>query len=214
MDGVNSLCGPVVTARNKGVPRMKTVRHAAFAILLVSIVIAASCVTKQSVIGLRQRVVPGSSVAVIVDHPNNIKNLVIARFINKSYQVTAFNASDIYEMKDVFDIKDFKKVSYNVGVKDDDKSLMSMERSFDSIYKLHVYNFELSKAETLAKIRQKWNVNYLILMDLRDWEDVCWGRAINLETFEVVWVENYPTRYGDNPERIVDHFISSMSGGK
>jgi hypothetical protein len=193
---------------------MKKMSYAAAAMLLFSIVLTFSCSTKQPVVGLRQRVLPGSSVAVIVDHPNNIKNLVISRFMLKSYPVTAFNAADIYEMKDVFDIKDFKKVSYNVGVKDDDKSLLAMERSFDSIYKLHVYNFEISKAETLAQIRQKWNVRYLVLLDLRDWEDVCWGRAINLENFEVVWVENYPTRYGDTPERIVDHFISSMSGGK
>jgi len=41
-----------------------------------------------------------------------------------------------------------------------------------------------------------------------------WGRAINLETFEIVWVENYPTRYNDTPEKIVDHFISTMSGGR
>ncbi len=193
---------------------MNTGRYAALAILVFSLSIAASCVTKQPVVGLRQRVMPGSSVAVIVDHPNNIKNLVVARFIGRNYQVTAFNAADIYEMKDVFDIKDFKKVSYNVGVKDDDKSLLAMERSFDSIYKLHVYNFELSEAETLAQIRQKWNVRYLILLDLKDWEDVCWGRAISLDTFEIVWVENYPTRFGDTPERIVDHFIASMSGGK
>ncbi len=192
---------------------MKRIRESA-AVLLVTLLLTSSCVTKRPVISQRQKVLPGSSVAVIVDHPNNIKNLVISRFMLKQYQVTAFNAADIYEMKDVFDIKDFKKVSYNVSVKDDDKSLLGMSRTFDSVYKLHVYNFEISKAETLAQIRQKWNVRYLVLLDLKDWEGVSWGRAIDLDTFEVVWVENYPTRYSDTPEKIIDHFILTMSGGR
>jgi len=182
-------------------------------ILSVSFV-SVSCSIKRSVVSQRQKILPGTSIAVIVDHPNNIKNLVISRFMEKNFQVVAFNASDIYEMKDVFDIKDFKKVSYSVSVKDDDKSLLGMERTFDNVYKLHVYNFEISKAETLAQIRQKWNVRYLVLMDLRDWEEVSWARAINLDTFEIIWLENYPTKYGDTPEKIVDHFIASMSGSR
>ncbi len=193
---------------------MNTVKNTVLLLILFTLFQTLSCASRQSVVGLRQNVSPGSSVAVIVDHPNNIKNLVISRFMLKNYTVTAFNAADIYEIKDVFDIKDFKKVSYNVSLKDDDNSLVGLDRSFDSIYKLHVYNFEINKAETLAQIRQKWSVKYLILLDLRDWEQVCWGRAINLDSFEIVWVENYPTRYRDTPEKIIDHFIASMSGGK
>ncbi len=183
-------------------------------LILSAFIISVSCSIKRSVVSQKQKILPGTSIAVIVDHPNNIKNLIISRFMEKNFQVVAFNASDIYEMKDVFDIKDFKKVSYSVSVKDDDKSLLGMERTFDNVYKLHVYNFEISKAETLAQIRQKWNVRYLVLMDLRDWEEVSWARAINLDTFEIVWLENYPTKYGDTPEKIVDHFISSMSGSR
>ncbi len=182
--------------------------------MLTAIFSILSCSTKRAVVSQRQKIMPGTSIAIIVDHPNNIKNLVISRFMEKNFQVVAFNASDINEMKDIFDIKDFKKVSYSVSVKDDDKSLLGMERTFDNVYKLHVYNFEINKAETLAQIRQKWNVRYLILMDLRDWESVSWARAINLDTFEIVWLENYPTKYGDTPEKIVDHFISSMSGAR
>ena len=193
---------------------MNTVKNTVLLFILFALAQTLSCASRQSVVGLRQNVSPGSSVAVIVDHPNNIKNLVISRFMLKNYAVTAFNAADIYELKDVFDIKDFKKVSYNVSLKDDDKSLVGLDRSFDSIYKLHVYNFEINKAETLAQIRQKWSVKYLILLDLKDWEQVCWGRAINLDSFEIVWVENYPTKYRDTPEKIIDHFIASMSGGK
>lgn len=192
---------------------MKISRYV-FLLMLFGAIIYGSCATKRAVISQRQKVMPGTSIAVIVDHPNNIKNLIISRFMEKNYPVVAFNASDIYEMKDIFDIKDFKKVSYSVSVKDDDKSLLGMERTFDNVYKLHVYNFEISKAETLAQIRQKWNVRYLILMDLRDWESVSWARAINLDTFEIVWLENYPTKYGDTPEKIVDHFIASMSGSR
>lgn len=192
---------------------MNAKRLACLAVLAIFISVS-SCSAKRAVVSQRQKVTPGTSIAVIVDHPNNIKNLVISRFMEKNFQVVAFNASDIYEMKDVFDIKDFKKVSYSVSVKDDDKSLLGMERTFDNVYKLHVYNFEISKAETLAQIRQKWNVRYLVLMDLRDWESVSWARAINLDTFEIVWLENYPTKYGDTPEKIVDHFIASMSGSR
>ncbi len=191
---------------------MKPIRYKSTALVLTGMIVLFSCSSKQPVRVLRQKVSPGSSVAVIVDGPNNIKNVVLSRFMRYKYRVVAFNAADMYSMKDVFDISDFKKVSHTVAREGDGRSLASMERTFDNVYKLHVYNFEINKAETLREIRRNWNVNYLILLELKDWEEVSWGRAINLDTFELIWVENYPARYNDDPVTIVDHFIRSMTG--
>ena len=38
------------------------------------------------------------------------------------------------------------------------------------------------------------------------------GTTINLASYELVWIENYPTRYKDTLETVVDHMIGSMSG--
>jgi hypothetical protein len=62
----------------------------------------------------------------------------------------------------------------------------------------------------LDEIKKKWGVSYLIILDLKDWQSVSWGRAIDLNTLELMWVENYPTRYTDNVETILDYFIESM----
>jgi hypothetical protein len=75
-----------------------------------------------------------------------------------------------------------------------------------------VYNFEVNKIEILKEMKVKWDINYLIILDLKDWKNVCWGRAIDLNTYELVWVENYPTKYSDNVETIIGHFISSITG--
>jgi hypothetical protein len=120
----------------------------------------------------------------------------------------AINASDFYSLKDVFDIKDMKKVSYKSKSRD---SIISMERTINNIYKLHIYNFEANKAEILNELKTKWRVQYLILLDLKDWQDISWGRAINLNTYQLIWVENYPTSEIDNIETLTEHFIQSMS---
>ncbi|HPB80680.1 MAG TPA: hypothetical protein PK200_01450 [Spirochaetota bacterium] len=191
---------------------MKLIRYISVALVFNGVFVMLSCSSKQPVRVLRQKVAAGSGVAVLVDGPNNIKNVVLSRFMGSNFKVVAFNAADLYAMKDVFDIRDFKKVSHTVAREGDGRSLASMERTFDNVYKLHVYNFEINKAETLREIRRNWNVNYLVLLELKDWEEVSWGRAINLDTFELIWVENYPARYNDDPVTIVDHFIRSMTG--
>jgi hypothetical protein len=171
-----------------------------------------SCSTKKSVKFTNQKIAQGSSIAVIIDCPNKIKNVIMSRLMIKKFKVKAFNASDLYTLDEIYDIKDFKKASYKAPLRSGEKSLLSMEKTFDNIYKLHIYNFEINKLQTLAEMKEKWNVRYLILFDLKDWSDVCWGRAIDLNTYELIWVENYPTRYSDTPENIIDHFIDSMSG--
>ena len=175
------------------------------AVMLIS---GLSCMSRHAIRYSLYPIQPGSSIAVIVDSPNNIKNVVLSKYMKNGYKVKAFNASDFYTMNDVYDIKDFKRVAYYGGA---DTTLLSLEKSFNNIFKLHVYNYELNKAESLDEIRNKYNVTYLILLDLKNWEQLSWGRAIDLRTQDLVWVENYPTKYNDSVESVVSHFIDSMS---
>jgi hypothetical protein len=179
-----------------------------FSLSLILIILTLSCSHKKNIRFLNKPVVPGSKVAIIVDGKNSAKNAVLSRFMAKGYEVMAVNASDFYSLKDVFDIKDMKKISYKSKPKD---SVISIERTINNIYKLHIYNFEVSKAEILNELKTKWRVQYIILLDLKDWQDISWGRAINLSTYQIVWIENYPTSDVDNIETVTDHFIQSMS---
>jgi hypothetical protein len=170
-----------------------------------------SCSTKKSIKFSKTNISSGSSIAVIIDCPNNAKNVVLTEFMKKKFRVKAINASDLYTLQDIYDIKDFKHVAYKSSLKDV-QSLMSMEKTYDNLYKLHVYNFEANKAEILKEMKVKWDINYLIILDLKDWQNVSWGRAIDLSNYELVWVENYATKYNDNIETIIGHFIDSITG--
>lgn len=182
------------------------------AFLITLILLSASqCASKKSVKYLKQKIMPGSSVVIIVDCPTNIQNVILTKFMSKDFKVKAFNASDLYTVKEVFDIKDFKKVAGSSSLNDIDK-LFSMQKTYDNIYKLNVYNYEINKAESLAEMKEKYNVKYLILLDLKDWEHVSWGRLIDLNTYELTWVENYAVRYKDTLETVIDHFIESLNG--
>lgn len=169
-----------------------------------------SCATKKGIVARKSAINPGSRIVVIANHPNNIKNVIMARFMNKNYSVKIFNASDLYTIEDVYDIKDYKKVAYMQPLQND--NMVSFEKAVENIYKLHIYNYELSKAEALSDMHTKYGSQYLILMELKDWQKVSWARAIDLTNMEVVWIENYPAQYRDTLETVVDHFISSMSG--
>lgn len=177
------------------------------ALILSLAVIFFSCSKTKSIKYSRKRIPPKTSIAIIIDSPNNIKNVILAKFLKKGYNVKAINAADMYELSDIFDIKDLKKISYKGSA---ENSLLSMEKTYNNIYKLHIYNFEINKAELLSQIKSKWNVKYLILLDLKHWRDVCWARVIDLSSFEVIWLENYPTKYKDTLETVVDHFMASM----
>jgi hypothetical protein len=190
---------------------MRRINRFSVVCITITVVLLLSCSSKRGIQVTTQKIAPNSSIAIIVDHPNNIKNVIVARFMSKRFKVKAFNVSDLYSLKDVFDIRDFKKVSFNTSLLDD-KSLLSMEKTYDNIYKLHVYNFEMNKAQLLNEMKEKWKVHYLILLDLKNWEEVSWGRAIDLYSYEIIWIENYPARFGDTVETVVDHFIMSMSG--
>jgi hypothetical protein len=181
-----------------------------FVYSLMCIFILCYCATKKSVKFSKTSISTNSSLAVIIDCPNNAKNVVLTEFMKKKFKVKAVNASDLYVLSDIYDIKDFKYEGYKSSLKD--SSLLSMEKTYDNLYKLHIYNFEVNKIDLLKEMRLKWDINYLIVLDLKDWKNVSWGRAIDLNTYELVWVENYPTKYSDNIETIIDHFINSITG--
>ena len=174
------------------------------------VVMQLSCASKNGVKFTKKVVKKKSNIAVIIDSPNNIKNVVLTAFMKKGFNVKAINASDLYNREDIFDIKDFKKMSENSPTSSEN-TILSMEKTYENVSKLHIYNFEASKAEYLNKIRDKWNVKYLIILDLKNWQEVSWGRAIELKTYDLVWIENYPTKYSDNIESIINHFVASMS---
>lgn len=190
---------------------MSLTRNKIAVFFILSVFILFSCSAKKEVSYSKIKVSSNSNIAVIIDCPNNAKNVVLTEFMKKRFRVKAINASDLYSLSDIYDIKDFKKVAYESSLRDIE-ALMSMEKTYDNLYKLHVYNFEVNKAEILKEMRDKWDVSYLIILDLKDWENVSWGRAIDLKTYELVWVENYPTKYNDNVETIISHFISSITG--
>ncbi|HSV97711.1 MAG TPA: hypothetical protein VLM75_12385 [Spirochaetota bacterium] len=182
-----------------------------FTMCALALAAVLACAGKKPVRYSKQKIAPGAGVVIVVDCPTNIQNVVLAKFMAKDFRVKAFNASDVYAMRDVYDIRDFKKIASESSL-EEGGSLFTAQKAHDNLYKLTIYNYEMQKAETLGEMKDRYNVRYLILLELNDWERVSWGRAIDLASYELVWVENYPTRYRDNLESIIDHFIDSLSG--
>lgn len=170
------------------------------------IFILISCSQKSNAKYLKSPLSSNESIGVIIDCPNDVKNVVLTKFLEKGFSVKAINASDLYTLDQVFDISDYNRLAYS------NSDILSNQQIENNIYKMHIYQFELNKAEVLADLKNKWRVNYLIILDLKDWEDISWGRAVNLSTMDLVWVENYATRYSDNLEDVVAYMINSVTG--
>lgn len=179
-------------------------------ILIVSLSIAGgiSCMGAKSVRFLARPIPVNAGIAIIIDAPNKVKNVVMARFLEKGFDVKAINASDFYSMNDVFDIRDFKKVSY-IG---QDGDFLSLEKTYNSLYKMHFYNYEINKLEMFGEMRNKWNIQYLVLLSLHD-RGGAWGRAIDLRTNDIVWIDNRGISFGAGTG-LIDSFIDSMTGKK
>ncbi len=167
-----------------------------------------SCSSKKNLVYSTNKLSTNAKIAVIIDSENNLKNAVLITFLKQGFKVKAVNAADLYTMKDVYDIADLKRLSYNIA----EDNVSTVQKTYDNIYKLHVYNFELSKAEYLKQIKTEWDVEYIVLLDLKNWEKVSWARVINLKNFELDFIENYPTAYNDNIETITNHFIKNITG--
>jgi hypothetical protein len=187
-----------------------------FAIVSVvcSLTIVTSCIQKKGYSFVKQTIPRSSSVGIIVDSRNEIKNVIIGQFMDKGYKVKAINASDLYTLSDAFTIKDYKYLAYNeseVVLSSPDDTLTTAQKSFDSVYKLHVFNYETQKADMMNEIKNKWGVKYLIILDLQDWQKVSWARVIDLDSLEVIALENYPGAYSDKVDTIVTHFINTIA---
>ncbi len=180
-------------------------------VILIAIIsfVMLSCSTKKGLIHTSAKLPSQAKVGIVIDSPNNLKNVVLVTFMKEGFRVKAFNASDLYSMKDIFDIADMKKLSYELK-EENAATVSTFEKTYDNIYKLHIYNFELNKASTLQQIRNDWDVDFLIVLDLKDWEKVSWARVVNLRTLDIEFIENYPTRYNDNIETIITHFAKNI----
>jgi ADP-heptose:LPS heptosyltransferase len=183
-----------------------------FAVSLI-IAVVSGCTEKRNYRFVKQQIPRGSSIAIIIDCKNDMKNAILSKFLEKGYRVKAINASDLYTLSDVFTVKDYKKLAYDeseIILGNNESSLNSVQKSYDNIYKLHVYSYETHKAEILTEMKTKWGIKYLFIIDLKNWESVSWARTIDLDTLELIGVENYPTKYNDRLDSIIDHFIESF----
>lgn len=179
-------------------------RKVILSLLIGASLLGVSCGAGKAVKFLARPVPANSGIAVIIDAPNRVKNVVMSRFLARGFSVKAINASDFFSVNDVFDIRDFKKVSY-IG---QDDGFLSLEKTYNNLFKLNFYNYEVNKAEILAEMRNKWNVQYLVLLSVSGIGG-SWGRAIDLRTNDIIWIENGGV--GDAGS-ITDGFIDSMTG--
>lgn len=186
---------------------MHTIKPAIVSVCVL-IMAGVSCGGAKSVKYLARPIPVNSGIAVIIEAPNKVKNVVLSRFLERGFNVKAINASDFYSINDVFDIRDFKKVSY-IG---QDENFLSLEKTYNNLYKMNFYNYEVNKVEILGEMRNKWNVQYLILIALNDMGGA-WGRAIDLRTNDIVWIDNRGVSF-QTAAGIVDSFIDSMTGKK
>ena len=177
-------------------------------LILTIFLIQIACTSQKGIRFAKRRIAPTASIAIIVDSPNNVKNVILGKFLTRGFRVKAINASDLYTIDEVYDIRDLKRLSYKIRPS---SNVVAFEKTYNNMYKLHIYNFELNKAEFLAEIKAKFNIRYLLLLDLKDWKNVSWGRIIDLDTYEIVWLDNYPTKYTDDLDTVLNHFIASIT---
>jgi hypothetical protein len=183
------------------------------ALIIFMVVFLMSCAGKKGFSVVKQTIPKTSAIGIIIDSRNEIKNNVIAQFMEKGYKVKAVNASDLYTLSDAFTIKDYKHIAYlePQTIQGSFESVVTpAQKSYDNVYKLHVFNYESQKAEMLNDMKNKWGIKYLVILQLYDWEKVSWARVIDLESFEVIAIENYPGLYSDKIDSIVAHFLNTI----
>lgn len=196
---------------------MKIIPIFANILIVISLALSLSCSAKRSFKFVKQPVPKGASLAVIVDSNNNVENAILSKFMEKGFRIKAINANDFYTMNDTFTMKDFRKIAYNeseIVFSPQDDSINSIDKSYDNIYKLSIYNYEITKADVLTELKNKLNVRYLVLLDLKNWKSVSWIRVIDLESYELIMIENYATTFSDDVDTIIEHFLSTISSNE
>lgn len=178
--------------------------------------IALGCRPTKERVFIRQSIPTSSQIALIIEGDNDVKNSVYTEFLKAGYRVKAMNANDFYTLDDVFESKDLKKIA--IEKKSDKKSseadAIAADKMFANLYRLHLYNFESSKADMLQELRLKYNIEYLLLLQLKEWSDgYSWARAIKLDTMDIWYVHNYPTGRTDSVQDIVARVLQIMKNG-
>lgn len=186
--------------------------------LLALIPVSNACRSTQDRYVIKESVPKGSNIAILVEGNNDIKNAVFMEFMKSGYNVKAFNAMDFYSVDDALEVKDFKKKAFVTNIfdpKNPQRSVAIAEKVFENIYKLHVYNFENIKAEMLQSLQKKLNIRYVFVLSFANWDaGYSWGRAIKLDTMDVVYVHNYPTARKDTYQTVANHMIDILQKGK
>ncbi len=174
-----------------------------------------SCKSSEDYYYLKKPIEAKSKIAVFIKGDNQVKNAVFIEFMQAGYEVKAVNASDFYTTKDVFDIKDFQRVAYiaNIKANSTQNTATLFDKMFDNVYKLHIYNFENSKAEIIRTMQKEWGVDYIILLSMEGWDKgYSWARAIDLTTMDLVYVHNYPAQKSDSYQSIIRKMIQTIQG--
>ncbi|MCS6834191.1 MAG: hypothetical protein NZ521_11500 [Flammeovirgaceae bacterium] len=186
-------------------------------VILALFFMTLSCRSSQERYFIRNSIPKGTAVAILVEGGNEIKNAVFMEFLKAGYTVKAINASDFYRIEDVLEVKDLKKTKFVTSVldrKSAEGTATVAEKFFDNLYKLHLYNFETAKAEILTELKKKYKVDYIILLSMKTWDNgYSWVRAIQIDSFDLVYIHNYPSRRTDNVQSILSRFIEVMQKG-
>ena len=84
-------------------------------------------------------------------------------------------------------------------------------KSLEGLFRLDVYNSEITKAVNLRDIRNTLKVDYLVILELGI-SKMDWGRVIDLRANEIIFISNYAPGLGEGVEPVINYFISSMKG--
>lgn len=79
------------------------------------------------------------------------------------------------------------------------------------LFRLDVYNSEITKAANLRNVKSNLKADYLIILEL-GMAKMNWARAIDLRTNEIICMSNYSPGLGENIETVINYFILSMTG--
>ena len=175
-----------------------------------------NCRTGDENFYIRNVLPANTSIAILIEGENDLKNAVFTEFMKAGYRVKAMNANDFYTIADVFEIKNFKKTNVlsNAAKEDSEAAAIAADKMYDNIYKLHLYNFENEKADVLQQIRLKYKTDYILLIQMKEWQEgYSWARGIQLDTMDLFYVHNYPTGRSDTVQTIVGRVIKTISTG-
>ena len=84
-------------------------------------------------------------------------------------------------------------------------------KSSTELFRMDVYNSEITKAANLHDVRSSLRADYLVIFELGT-SKINWGRVIDLRANEIIFISNYMPRSDEDIESVVKYFIVSMTG--